>query len=478
MSQRIVEVSREYDRGKGFLFGLYVGLLLLLILVSLADPFHLDLAANKYTYDKPGLHTATNIYGILALAGAVFGFWRIWKWTDKPRRLLFLPSIWICIGLAVWVVAQGLWVIDALNGNEKYPGVHDIAFIVADLCWLGALWTIFRLVNKLLKRLDEPEIKISPFMAILSSIQSLLVGSFVWLYHPLISTPVTLTKLFTLGTDFIYILSTYIGMILAVALVNGKTSQLPLPVQRCLRYLFAATAINAFATIAFVLTTKAPVNGAWKYADGNWIDWLLLTAMYCWGISALKCPIREAEYQYTYSTTLSNVKVEDFYRAREITQHYLQNETNSERTIYLDSTRWIRDNISKCWNIVKLGDLVVGSTLVLPVSQALIKRFRDREITEREMFKEVQNSPLSWECLYLADASILVQHRRRQLAFNCFKETIDGVKADHRTLEIEVHCLPNTLARKALVKKLEAHFGKKVVNIIPGPVDDGIGGRL
>lgn len=41
MSQRIVEVSREYDRSTGFLFGLYLGLLSLLILLSLFDPFYL-----------------------------------------------------------------------------------------------------------------------------------------------------------------------------------------------------------------------------------------------------------------------------------------------------------------------------------------------------------------------------------------------------------------------------------------------------
>jgi hypothetical protein len=94
------------------------------------------------------------------------------------------------------------------------------------------------------------------------------------------------------------------------------------------------------------------------------------------------------------------------------------------------------------------------------------------------MFAEVMKNPLTWECLYLADASILEQHRRRKLAFYCFKETIKRVKKDNEDVEIQVYCLPNTLARKGLVKKLQKHFGEKVVRIIEGPVDDGIGGRL
>lgn len=478
MSQRIVEVSREYDRSKGFLSGLYLGLLSLLILVSFGDRFHLNPLGTEYIYDKPGLHTATNIYGILALAGAVVGFWRIWKWTDKPRKLLFLPSMWICAGLAVWVVGQGLWILKLIKFGGKYPWFHDIAFIVADVCWLAALWTTLRLVNKLLRELKEPEIKFSPFMTVLTSILTLLVGIFIWMHHRDISPPLSLEKIFTLGTDAVYILSTYLSMIVAVALVSGKTAQIPLPLQRCLRYLFAATAINAFATIAFLLTTKAPENGAWRYAEGNWIDWLFLIAMYCWGISALKCPIREAEHQYTYGTTLSNVKVEDFCRAREITQHYLRNEPDSGRTVYLDSTKWILDHISESWNIVKLGDLVVGSTLLFPVSRCLIERLKAHEITEPEMFAEVMKNPLTWECWYLADASILEQHRRRKLAYNSFKETIEQIKDEHKDLEIRVYCLPNTLARKGLVIKLQEHFGEKVIRIIKGRVDDGIGGKL
>lgn len=478
MSQRIVEVSREYDRSKGFLFGLYVGLLSLLILVSLFDPLYLpqnlpDLKEN-YTFKIPNLHAATNIYGMLALAGAVLGFWRIWKWADKPRRLLHLPSVWICSGLAVWVIAQGLWVLGVR------PWIRDTAFIVADLCWLAALWTILKLVNKLLNGLGKPEIKFSPFMGLLTTILGLLIAVFLWINRSLIdAAELTSATFFQLGTDFVYMLFTFAGIVLAVALVNAKTAELPLPVQRCLRYVFAATVINAFATLAFVLTTKFNAGDPGFYSDGNWIDWLFLTAMYCWGISALTCPIREAEHQYTYSATLDNVSLEDYYRAREITEHYLRTEPNSKRTIYLDSTRWILDNIPGCWNIVKLGELVVGSTFLFPVSRALIKRFRAHEITEREMFEEVMKNPLTWECLYLADASILARHRRRRLAFNCFKETIDWVKEEHKDLEIEVHCWPNTLERDGLVEELVKHFkGKVKVLRVPGALKDRIGGRL
>lgn len=473
MSQRIVEVSREYDRSKGFLFGLYVGLLSLLILVAVFDPFHLPEGvpnvAKNYTFKIEHLHTATNIYGILALAGAVLGFWRVWKWADKPRRLLSRPSVWICIGLVFWTVAEAVWI-----DRPRYPDWGDIPFILADVCWLVALFTVFKLLNRPLK----PEI--NQFTALIALSLGLLLSAFAWLDRRLLEPPLDPDKLGELLTDLIYIFLTFCSVGLAVLLVSGENARRPLPVHRCLRYLFAATGINALATLAYIVTqpSKLP-GGSWLYSDGNWVDWLFLTAMYCWGISALKCPIRETELQYTYSTTLK-MKVGDFYRALEITKHYLHPEPDSERRIYVKEANWIFANIRGCWNIVKLGDLVVGSTFLFPVSRALINRFRADEITEREMFEEVMKNPLTWECLYLADASILESHRRRRLAFNCFKETIDWVADEHNDLKIEVHCLPNTLDRTGLAEELREHFkGTRVQVCLPkDTVKDVIGGKL
>src|SRR3712207_9008597 len=57
---------------------------------------------------------------------------------------------------------------------------------------------------------------------------------------------------------------------------------------RSIRYLCFATAIDAGAILAFTVTTKFAEKNPWAYFNGNWVDWLFLTAIYCWGVSVRK----------------------------------------------------------------------------------------------------------------------------------------------------------------------------------------------
>ena len=113
------------DRSKAFLFGLYVGLSLLLF-VSWLDP-----ARNSL------FHKATNIYGVQALAGAILGGWRIWKRAESPKASPAIPSIWICIGLAAWAIGQPIWTWASIRiANVPYPWWSDIFYLASDLFWL------------------------------------------------------------------------------------------------------------------------------------------------------------------------------------------------------------------------------------------------------------------------------------------------------------------------------------------------------
>src|SRR5438270_774678 len=104
--------------GKAFLFGLYVGLSLLLF-ISWLDPAH-----------DSSLAKATNIYGVQALAGAVLGLWRVWQRGDDPRRTPATVSVWICIGLAAWTVGQGLWTWASFRIAEvPYPWLSDVFYL-------------------------------------------------------------------------------------------------------------------------------------------------------------------------------------------------------------------------------------------------------------------------------------------------------------------------------------------------------------
>jgi hypothetical protein len=454
-----VEMSLSNAKSKALLTGLYIGLLLLL------GVSHLD--ANR----RSGLHLATNIYGIQALAGAILGFWRVRNHPDNSKPLLDLPSVWICFGLLGWVIGQILWVAISLqwdagtlkvHPDPPYPSKADIFYIISVLCWLVALLKTFKLLRR--RALTET----SRFMAIVTAVLGLLVSLFLFLNSSRLKLGELDSNLvLLLACDFVTIIVTSLSLVLAVALLLGENAEIPLPVHQCIRYLCLATAADAAATLAFTVTIKL-TDGSLVYFNGNWVDGLFLTAMYFWGISAIKCPLRDEELSYTSGTRLSGMKVEDIYQAGEIAKSYARTAEGAEQiTLNSDSIRWIMDTIPKCLRVVKLGDLVVGSTFVFPVSQSRMDSFCKGELTERRMFEEVQNDAITWDCLYLADASILTNHRRRRLAFNSFIKSIESIAEEHTGSQLRVYCWPTTLERKLLAEKLRSHFEKTNIRVIP-----------
>jgi|GEM_PF-1975358 len=449
----LTEISYNGDRSKGFLSGLYLGLTLLL-LMSYLDSEHNSL-----------LDKATNIYGVQALAGAILGFWRIWAVADNPRKTPALASVWICFGLTGWVIGQGVWVLGSFTfegENEPYPWWSDIAYITSVVCWLIALFTVFKSLQRRVLA------TISPFLAILTTAMGLLVGFFIWLEKKLLDAQMSSDVLTVLSCDLVYIILTFLSMILAVGLAVGNNAEIPFPVHRFIHYLVAATTIDAAATLAFTVTTKLPKGDPLKYFNGNWVDWLLLTAMYFWGMSALKCPVAQKQLRYTFGTARKNeVRIEDIYRAGEIAESFAQAAHKTEQLIIdSDSTKWILDAIPECWNVVKLGDLVVGSTFVFPVPRPLVQSFARNEKTERQMFEEVRRNALRWDCLYIADASILPNHRRRGLAFKCLIKTIEKVAKEHQNPGLEVYCWSITIEGEGLAEKLQAYFENRGIRVI------------
>jgi hypothetical protein len=218
------------------------------------------------------------------------------------------------------------------------------------------------------------------------------------------------------------------------------------------------------------VTEKFPETYALRYYNGNWVDWLFLTAMYCWGASTLKCPVRQEQLEYTFHTRRGGLRVEDMYRAVDIEQGYPEFASFTEP----DSIKWILKHIPSCWRVIKLGRVVIGSTFLFPVPRHLIKRIQDAQtdehqtksqemfkeirMMERQLFEDVKKIPVTWECLYLADASVLPKHRRRGLAFRSFKETIESIVNEHESRNIEVYCWPTSLASTRLAEKLQKHF--------------------
>jgi hypothetical protein len=457
---RDAEKSRFEERRKAFLLGLYVGLSLIL-LVACMDKQHDD-----------ALHVATNIYGLQALAGAALGFWRVKKWADKPWTTPAVASVWLCVGLALWAVGQVVWTWAAwmmLDLPDKKPPVpyaeaSDIFYIASDVVWLVALLKIFQSLGR--RGLTE----ISPFVPIMIPALMLLVGAFAWIDKGLIEHSESPTNTLTLVCDLVYILLTFASTFLAAALLMGQNAEIPLPVHQCLRWLCAGAAINALAILAFTVMEKYKEPNMLAYFNGNWADWLFLTAMYCWGVAALKWPVRQEELEYTLGTTRNSMSEADVYQAGEIARSCCEDKDkekqaeNVERvTRYVHSIRWVLDTVPGCWRVVKLGDMVVGSTFLFPVPRRIMEAFHKDELGEQELFERIKKSPLEWDYIYLADASILARHRRRGLAFKAFKTTIENIAEEHP--QVEVYCWPTSTARKKLVEKLQKHLKDQQVKV-------------
>jgi len=326
-------------------------------------------------------------------------------------------------------------------------------YIPSDLCWLVALYCIL----KALRGFVLPAIR--SYAAVLYTITAAFVVLFGWVDRYLIrqagdgGTTNIPHPFPTLATDIVYIAVAFTSVLVALALLLRDNTQIPYPLHQCIRYLALATAIDAVAIIAFTVTDKFGDTNALAYSNGNWVDWLFLTAMYFWGVSALRCPIRQEELKYTFGTTLSGLREADVYQAGEMAVQYCSKDETERVATYTNSIRWILDNIPDCWRVIKLGDLVVGSTLLFPVPEPLIGTLLKGKITERQMFEQVKRNTLTWDYLYLADASILTKHRRRGLAYKSFKETIEFAKS--RNKEIKVFCRPNTDEEKGLEAKLQ-----------------------
>ena len=161
-----VETRLTADGGKAFLFGLYIGLSLLIVL-SWLDPVH-----------DSFLHKASNIYGVQALVGGVLGLWLISKRADKAQASPAISSVWISMGLVVWTVGQALWIWASFKiAAVPYPWWSDIFYLASDLFWLIAIYMIY-------SSLDRPRLPaVSPFTKVLIpiGISLVLAGVPTWI---------------------------------------------------------------------------------------------------------------------------------------------------------------------------------------------------------------------------------------------------------------------------------------------------------
>ncbi len=84
-----------------------------------------------------------------------------------------------------------------------------------------------------------------------------------------------------------------------------------------------------------------------------------------------------------------------------------------------------------CMSEYNEGDGPIVWILLIPTTEAIMKRFLKKEITETQLLNE---TPLNtnYDAIYLCSASVLPEYRRKGLAMKVGQEAISKIMEDHK----------------------------------------------
>jgi hypothetical protein len=428
---------------RGFIIGLYVGLSLLFVL--------------RTVFPNPSqrLLNFTNVYGLEAAAGAAITAVLIARSGVRSSREWKFSPAWITVGLALWAAGQIAWLKEAFIDNTPnlYPAPSDLCYLLSDLSFVIALVVLFSALGRRL-------VGESPHWGFIISLGvTLMVTLVLWLNRQSVGV-------LNVTVDLGYFFLTGFATLLGATLVQGDNRRLPAPLHRCLWYMFFAALLELLSTAAFIVTYRLPAGDPLKYNDGNWVDWLLLGAMTCWSLAALEYPIGRGLYSYSYGTLSQTFRSRGHaYRALDLAEQYLHERAGSpEMHFSADWTDWLMKSVPECWMIAMYGDETVGSTILIPLSENLKKRFIGG-LSAAQVFEEVcQSRRLVWDWLYVAETVVKPTHKGRDIGFECISQTARQVRAKHSVANLL--CRPSDEAGMKVARKLRDNLAGFNVEIL------------
>lgn len=72
----------------------------------------------------------------------------------------------------------------------------------------------------------------------------------------------------------------------------------------------------------------------------------------------------------------------------------------------------------------------VAWVLIFPTTQELMRRFLEKEISEKELFEQTQPGA-KYEAIYLCSALVLEEHRRKGIVKRLAVSAIENIRRDH-----------------------------------------------
>ena len=83
-----------------------------------------------------------------------------------------------------------------------------------------------------------------------------------------------------------------------------------------------------------------------------------------------------------------------------------------------------------CMSELDEGDGPIVWILLIPTTEAVMKKFLAKEISEMQLFKETEPGQ-NYEAIYLCSASVLPEYRRKGLATKVGYDAIRNIMKDH-----------------------------------------------
>jgi hypothetical protein len=165
-----------------------------------------------------------------------------------------------------------------------------------------------------------------------------------------------------------------------------------------------------------------------------------------------------SEYQFLNANQISPVEWNQL--SAMIEAFYNTEQDPEQMPIRPNSTgkNWISTRIPECAVIIKMGDELVGNTLVLPCTQALMQDFITGQINEAQLVEKIREEEITYETMqtiYSCSAFIVPEHRGKGLAMQALIHSIKSIT----TRKIPIFYWEYSTVGKIITEKYAACLG-------------------
>jgi hypothetical protein len=264
------------------LTALYIGVLLLFGAVWFQDPVCKDCFLNFYT----------NVYLIISLAGAGVGLFRLRSMSREKdqdsanQRILAIFSL----GLLLWSVGQMIWLLYNRIGQEiPYPSWADAFYFTTIVCWFAAITLIYHSIRT----------NIFQEFSSISTIIVMFWGAVAYLIFSLrgdgFEPADGMLKLF-LDLGYPILGAANAGLLWLIVINNHSWNKFKHPAMRkSLLVLAIGVTLHFLADFSFNVTTSLPKDHEYAYYNGNFTDFMYMTALWIISLGITWIPLNNFE---------------------------------------------------------------------------------------------------------------------------------------------------------------------------------------